>query len=493
MSTSLSSKEEVAAEGDRASFRRILSGAGLLTVARVAGDLASALLFIAISRSFGVEGIGLYAYAFAVAGIAQLALNFGLDDYGLREYASRPPGERPQLLANALVIQLGLLVVVALALWGYLTVSGAGGETVLLVWLLAGYQLLLNFATMLFIPPIRAQRMLWPAVAELTCRAGGSVLAALIIVTMSVTLVQAMVVLPASAVCLLIAAVLIARRHNGPLALHRRVAVRHAWPVLRSASTFAVSGLIVGLYARFGLIFLTFVHGAAATGLYSTGLKLLDLGMAPLLLLGIAVYPRLASSYGRDPEDLAEIANNFVRLTVALSVLVLWGMVFVVPPLLPFVLGPEFEAAKPVVQLMGVVAFLTALDLAAARLLWAMRMQNQRLRIQAIGLAANIALNVILIPPLAVTGTILAALSTLVLMLVLGARLIVRAFPAEHWLAVGRACLLPGVAGLAAGTVALIAIPSPWLAGPLTLVVFTVASLKSGLVSMGGLGAPRGT
>ncbi len=135
---------------------------------------ASALLFIAVSRNFGVEGTGLYAYAFAVAGIAQLGLNFGLDDYSLREYASRPPQERPQLLANALAIQLGFLVIVGIVLWGDPMVSGAVGETALLIWLLTGYQILLNFVMMLFIPPIRAQRMLWPAVAELSCRAGGS-------------------------------------------------------------------------------------------------------------------------------------------------------------------------------------------------------------------------------------------------------------------------------------------------------------------------------
>ena len=165
-------------------------------------------------------------------------------------------------------------------------------------------------------------------------------------------------------------------------------------------------------------------------------------------------------------------------------------MVFVVPPLLPLLLGSEFAAAKPVVQLMGAVALLTALDLAAGRLLWAMRMQNQRLRIQAIGLATNIVLNLILIPPLAVTGTILAAMATLVLMLVLAGKLILRELPAGHWVGIARAFMLPAVSGLGAGGVALI-IPSPWLAALLPLVAFTVASLRSGLVSLASFGALR--
>ena len=53
----------------------------------------------------------------------------------------------------------------------------------------------------------------------------------------------------------------------------------------------------------------------------------------------------------------------------------------------------------------------------AARLLWALHLQGRRLEIQAIGVAANIALNLALIPVLRVMGAITAAILTLALML----------------------------------------------------------------------------
>lgn len=473
----------------RHSFLRILSGAGLLTFSRVGGDLASALLFVAVSRAFGIEGIGLYAYAFAVAQIAQLLVNYGLDDYGLREYASAVPAERPRVLANALALQCLFLAIVAAGLWLYLLATGAELMAATLVWMLTAYQILTSFSIMLFIPAISAQRMAGPALVEGIGRVGGALLAAALVVWAGTSLVASLAVLPAAAVVLVIAAVGIARRFNGPigLGLERRVAA----PMLGSAFSFAISSLIFGLFAKFGLILLTFFEGEAAAGIFAVGLKLVDLGMAPLFLLGVAVFPRLASSYASDARDFAEIAEQYLRLSIVLGSLVLWGMVFVVPHLLPILLGPDFVAAQPAVQLMGVLALLNALDFAAARLLWSLRLQNLRLRILIIGLAVNIVLNLALIPWLAVGGAIIAAILSFALTVGLAIAPIVENMPSEHWRRVGRACILPAVAGLAAAAGVTLLAPSPWLAAAVTLGAFVVAAMLSGLAAIGNLKPAR--
>ncbi len=469
-----------AALAARASFLRIVSGAGLLTSARVIGDLASAVLFIVVSRAFGVDGIGLYAYAFAVAQIAHLVVNFGLVDYGLREYASAPAAERGRLLANALGIQTALLAVVAAGLWLYLLVTGADPAAATIVWLLTAYLVLFNFALMLFIPPITAQQMLGPALAELVFRVGGTLVAVALVAGLGAGMAVSLAALPISAVLMLVAAVIIARRFEPVIGLGLDKLVAPA--MLRATTTFAGSSLIDGLLAKVGLILLTFLQGTAAAGILATGLKLLDLGMAPLLFLGIAVFPRLASSFGKDDADLAHIAEQFIRLSLLLGALVLWGMVFVVPPVLPLLLGAEFTAAAPAVQLMGVVAMLTALDLAAARLLWSLRLQGRRLRIQTIGVVANITLNLALIPLLGVIGAITAAILTLSLMLGLAIGPIRERLPASWWPKLGRACLWPVAVGIAAGGLVVGLDLAAWLGAALTLAVFAGAGLWSGLI-----------
>jgi O-antigen/teichoic acid export membrane protein len=477
-------KAEAAAAGGP-TFLRIVSGAGLLTSARVAGDLASAVLFIVISRAFGVEGTGLYAYAFAVAHIAHLIVDFGMMDYGMREYASAEGPARRRILANALGIQCALLAVVATGLWLYLIVTGASAEAATLVWLLSAYLVFFNFALMLFIPPITAQRMSGPALAELCCRVGGTLVAVALVAWAGAGLATSLMALPMAAALMVVAAIIIARRFNGPidLGLDRTLAAT----MLRAATTFAGSSLIAGLLAKVGLILLTFFEGTAATGIFATGLKLLDLGMAPLLFLGIAVYPRLASSFGKDHDDLTHIAEQFVRLSLVLGSLVLWGMVFVVPPILPLLLGLNFAAAGPAVQLTGVLALLTALDLAAARLLWSLRLQGHRLRIQAIGLVANITFNLVLIPMLGAIGAIMAAILTLGLMLALALKPISEQLPSECWRRIGWACLLPAAAFAVSGVIVVMLQLSPWLAAPATLFAFLLASFVSGLAGIAQL------
>jgi O-antigen/teichoic acid export membrane protein len=472
--------EAEAATAVRPTFLRIVSGAGLLTSARVIGDLASAVLFIVISRAFGVDGIGLYAYAFAIAQIAHLVVNFGLIDYGMREYASAPVAERGRILANALGIQTALLAVVAAGLWLYLLVTQAEPAAAIIVWLLTAYLVLFHFALMLFIPPITAQQMLGPALAELVFRVGGTLVAVGLVAFLGAGMAASLAALPIAAVLMLVTAIAIARRFEARIGL--RLDRLLAPSMLRATTTFAGSSLIDGLLAKVGLILLTFLQGTGAAGIFATGLKLLDLGMAPLLFLGIAVFPRLASSFGKDDADLAHIAEQFIRLSLVLGVLVLWGMVFVVPPVLPLLLGAEFTAAAPAVRLMGVVAMLTALDLAVARLLWSLRLQGHRLRIQTIGVAANVTVNLLLIPWLGVMGAIIAAIVTLGLMLGLASKPLRERLPAAFWPKLGRACLWPAAVGGVVGGLVMLGELSPWLGGPLTLGAFVAASLVSGLI-----------
>jgi O-antigen/teichoic acid export membrane protein len=471
-----------AAGAARPTFLRIVSGAGLLTSARVAGDLASALLFVVISRAFGVEGTGLYAYAFAVAQIAHLLVDFGMMDYGMREYASAEGAARRRIFANALGIQCALLAAVAAGLWLYLIVTGASPEAATLVWLLSAYLILFHFAMMLFIPAITAQRMGGPALAEFCFRVGGTFVAVALVAWAGAGLISSAAALPVAAVLMVVAATIIARRFNGPIGLGLDRAL--APGMLRAATTFAGSSLITGLLAKVGLILITFFDGTAAAGIFATGLKLLDLGMAPLVFLGVAIYPRLAGSFGKDQDDLAHIAEQFVRLSLVLGGLVLWGMVFVVPPLLPLLLGPDFAAAGPAVQLTGVLAFLSALDLAAARLLWSLRLQGHRLRIQVIGLVANVAANLVLIPLLGVMGAISAAILAVGLMLVLALRPISEHLPSDCWVRIGRACILPAMVVAATGAAAVTLQLSPWLSGAATLAAFVLASVASGLAGL---------
>ena len=74
--------------------RRLLTtaqNAGWLAGSRLSGDVLNFFLFVVLSRRFGPAGVGAYAYAFSIAGFGYAAASLGLEDYGVREMARRPP------------------------------------------------------------------------------------------------------------------------------------------------------------------------------------------------------------------------------------------------------------------------------------------------------------------------------------------------------------------------------------------------------------------
>jgi O-antigen/teichoic acid export membrane protein len=454
-----------------AGFGKFVSGAGMLAAARVAGDLTSALLFVAVSRVHGAEGVGLYAYGFAIAQIVQFAVSFGLVDYGMREYARAEPGRRGRLLGNALGIQAALVLVAGVAVAAHLWATAASAQAVLLISAVVAYQILHNFVLMLNIPSISAQHMAGPAIAEFVFRGGGT-LAAAALVLWGVPLPLALTALLGGVLGLFVAVWRMARRHDGAIVprLDREIAL----PMLRPASVFAASTVVSALCARIGLILVVFLDGKAAAGVFATALKLVDVGMAPLLLLGVAVFPRLARSFAAEQTDLAVTIERYVRVSSALGALVFWGMVFVAPPLLPHIFGPDFADAGPTVRLMGVAAFLTALDHAAYRLLWTANLQARRLLIQGVGLTVTVVLGLALIPVAGAIGAIAATIAAMSVMLALAAVAIVRSMPDVRWGRLASGCLLP------AGAVALCALAAhlaPWAAACLSLGVLCAALL----------------
>src|SRR5689334_8030078 len=90
---------------------KVIRNAAWLWGARGLADVSSFLLFAVISRSFGSAGTGQYSYAFAVGNLVALIGSSGLEEYGIREYASATPDARPRLwreIASSQLVQLAL-------------------------------------------------------------------------------------------------------------------------------------------------------------------------------------------------------------------------------------------------------------------------------------------------------------------------------------------------------------------------------------------------
>lgn len=378
---------------------------------RVAADFLSFLLFIAVSRHFGPEGIGTYSYGFAVATIGFVIGGLGIEGYGVREYTRLEPRHGSALVADLLGAQILVVTLTVLALAFYLWITGGSRTIVGIVVLLGVYQFASAISRTLFIPANAQQAMIGPAVTELCCRGGAIVVAVVSITFLQSSLLVALVGYPAFGVILVVAAALSARRFSGSLAVSaKRKAIRAQLGVLWS---FSVAEALVQVFIRVGLVVLTLSAGAEVTGLYATGLKFMELALMPLVFMGLAVYPRLSRLSGSNDAGLLHASSQFLVVVMLMTGVVIWGLYFVVPIVLVPLLGPRFASTVPVLHMMTGLALVQAGEIVLVRLLLATDMQISRLKIIAVGTVLNIALTVVLVPYWRIAGAVAAGIVAL--------------------------------------------------------------------------------
>lgn len=378
---------------------------------RVTADFLSFLLFIAVSRHFGPEGIGTYSYGFAVATIGFVIGGLGIEGYGVREYTRLEPRHGSALVADLLGGQLLAVALTVLALAFYLWITEGSRTIVSIVVLLGVYQFASAISRTLFIPANAQQAMIGPAVTELCCRGGAIVVAVVSITFLHSSLLVALVGYPAFGVILVVAAAFSARRFSGSFAVSAKPkAIRTRLGVLWS---FAVAEVLVQVFIRVGLVVLTLSAGAEVSGLYATGLKFMELALMPIVFMGLAVYPRLSRLSGSNNADLLHASSQFLVAVMLMTGVVIWGLYFVVPLVLVPLLGPSFASTVPVLHMMTGLALVQAGEIVLVRLLLAIDLQISRLKIIGVGTLLNIVLTVVLVPHWHIAGAVAAGIIAL--------------------------------------------------------------------------------
>lgn len=377
-----------------------------LTGCRLTGDVLNLLLFVLISRRFGPAGVGVYSYGFAVATFAFVIGCLGIEEYGLRQYARMDEVGRPAFLSELLGTQAFMVAAAILTLAVYLLLTRPSASTLLMIGALGFYQITAATVATLFIPAMAAQRMLWPALAELCARSVAFAGAAYAIEIVHAPLALAVLGFPCAAVIWLGIALRAARR----FAPHLRLAVSWAGArrILSVLWSFALLEIFAQLFARVGVISLSLGVGDAAAGVFATGLRLIEVALMPLSFLGVAAYPGLSRLYATDVPAFRRSAADLLWLMLLGGGAVAWGLYFVAPTLLVPVLGPRFAGAEPVIQTMAVFALVQAIEVGLGRLMLCADRQAANAWYVAGGAVLSVILNVLLVPRYGINGAIFA-------------------------------------------------------------------------------------
>jgi O-antigen/teichoic acid export membrane protein len=363
--------------------------ASWLLVGRVGADLLNFVLFLIVSRQFGPHGMGIYAYGFAIAGFVYSATTLGIDEYGIREYARLAADRRAGLLADLLGSQTCIAAVALIALAAYLFATSPTPEVLTIVLALTTYQLCSAFATSLFVPAMAEQRMLWPALVILLCRALGLAIAAPLILIADAPLHIATLAVGGAGVLTVLLAAASASSHVSTLRLHVSLPVLRQ--NVRTLWSFAATDVMSQVFTRIGVIALTLLVSEHAAGIYAAGLKLVEMACLPLLFLGRAAYPGLSRAF-REPREFRRMGRHALAWGFAIAALSAIALALATPSLLVPMLGPGFVGTEPVLMAMAALMFVQGIEIVLGRLLLSANLNVARAAWTSIGACTCVAL-----------------------------------------------------------------------------------------------------
>lgn len=389
---------------------------------RVGADLLSFALFLIVSRRFGPEGLGVYAYGFAIAGVVYAITTSGIEEYGIREYARRLQSDggdiagRSRLMSDVLGAQLCLAMLVLAALAIYLLLTKPSNDALAIVLTMCTYQIGSAFAGTLFVPAMAEQRMHEPALTELLCRAGAFTAVGAAILVVRQPLADAVLGFAfAGPLMALIGARSAMSRGVRLRPRMTRAAMREGASTLWS---FASVNALNQLFTRIGVIALTLQVSSASAGVYATGLKLVETMLLPIVFMGVAAYPRLSQAYANHAE-FDRRARRLLALGLALALLASCALFFIVPHLLVPVLGERFDGAQPVIAAMAALLFVQAGEAMLGRVLLCANRHVERAAALGVGAVLCIAMTLLLTPRFGAAGALSVAVSAYLLVNVL--------------------------------------------------------------------------
>ncbi len=386
-----------------AGSRGVVLGLQFVTIAVLAGHL-------------GPADLGVYTFALAVVGIFRLIPNFGLVPVLTREIAQGPDREA-ELVPNVLYLRV-LLGVAAYGLLAATVIAGGFDADSRDAALIAGLALLVVLDALRAVLEVRL-RLGWISVAEVVEAAaglGGAILlaragagpAAFVWLWAALKLVNG---------CILTGAAL----RMGRFRWRPRT---QTWaPVVRAAIPLGLAGVLMALYHRLDLVLLAAFKPAADVGQYGAAFRFLDAAnVLPVVAMSV-LSPVLSRSVVEGAVVLRRRYARALELLLAVAVPIGVAGAFCAWRLLPRLPGfDEFEGAGVALSILAPAAALILLGTVVQGALISGHLQGLLLRIAAVGLAVNLALNAVLIPTASYVGAAVATTLTELVMLTLSMR-----------------------------------------------------------------------
>lgn len=389
-------------------MERNRAGAYWLASERVVAALVGLLTTFLVARFMGPVDFGTFAFIFASIGLGLAAGQLGMDSLLVRSFvkSDRPNGDiiGTAILIKAIanVISFGVVVVIVFA-----TIDGS--QTELRILMLSASVFALSSVTTVLGSWFKAReefRSLFNVrvIAAIVSLAAKVAVVAFDLSIVAMAAAHILYFVMETVVCF----VLFTRRKGAPV---------RSWIFDRSiAGDLFSRGLplffgtmVAATYMNIDMIMLRFYWDARTVGEYALIPQMLNAVQIIPYAITSAAFPAILALVGQNSDrDAAALCRRIYGQLLLFSVAALLLVVFVVRPLTPLVFGAEYEAALTPMLVAALAIPIIFMRHLGTKLFVAHSIRYDFVKMELAGLAANIFLNLLLIPLYAGVGAAIA-------------------------------------------------------------------------------------
>ena len=214
--------------------------------------------------------------------------------------------------------------------------------------------------------------------------------------------------------------ILVANLVAAPLALvitiritnHALGLSRFGWSSLSQALPYAATNLAFAMQEEFDKPLMLRLGVSADVGPYAAAYRIVQIAMVPIKGVVGATHVRFLETGTERGRNAVISLARFLTLRTTAGAAAIVGVVLAARPLLPAVLGKEFEAALPMLTALTPVVVLRAMSWFPLNGLMALGMQRARIIVLALSSITNLGTNLILIPIISWRGAVIATIGS---------------------------------------------------------------------------------
>lgn len=414
-----------------------------LTSALVGQKVLSFVYFTLLARFLGAELVGKYTFALAFTTIFSIITDLGLTPVLIREVA-RSKDQAKDYVRTIVGIKIILTI---LAYGSVLSAAYLLGHPPLTLTLiaLAGVVMAFDAFHLTFYGVLRGMQMLKYEAVGMVAGQGITLLGGILALVLHLPVYAYLIALALGSAWNVLLSVAIMRRHK--IAIVPKISPAVFLSIWRISIPFALSGIFVRVYSYIDTVLLQHMKGDIAVGWYSIPYKITYAFQFLPMALSAAVYPALSSAWRHDKERMRWVLERAIRYSILIALPITFGIAILAPEIILTIYGQDFaNSILPLeISIFGLVFIFLYFPIGA--LLNATDRQSVNTISMGITMAANIGLNLVLIPNYGAVGASIAAVSTnafLAIVTLVWAMKVIH-IPKEFWIVLLKTLIAVGV------------------------------------------------